>query len=218
MPVIAILRHGQASFGTEDYDNLSDLGRLQAQVAGRELLRRGLRSPVLVSGSLKRQRETAEIAGGEMGIEPSRVDLRFDEFDAHAAVEAHLGRQGATAGMDSREFQQHLDAAMAGWMASGDPRWREFSEGALRALSDLAASLPSGTDAVVATSAGVTAAITGSLLGASPDGVVALNRVSVNASITTVVSGARGLSLVSFNDHAHVLGWSIDDVPLLTHR
>ncbi|HAN71231.1 MAG TPA: histidine phosphatase family protein [Actinobacteria bacterium] len=218
MPVIAILRHGQASFGTDDYDNLSDLGRLQAQVAGRELQRRGLRSPVLISGSLKRQRETAEIAGIEMGVEPSRVDSRFDEFDAHAAVEAHLGRPGATDGMDSGEFQRHLDAAMAVWMESGDPRWQQFVEGALSGLADLAASLPSGTDAVVATSAGVTAAITGSLLGASPDGVIALNRCSVNASITTVVSGARGLSLVTFNDHSHVLGWTIDDVPLLTHR
>ncbi len=108
----------------------------------------------------------------------------------------------------------HLDVVMATWMDSGEERWRAFTDGAVAALADLAASLPSGSDAVVATSAGVTAVIAGRLLGADSAGVIAMNRVSVNASITTVVAGARGLSLVSFNDHAHLL----DDRSLLTNR
>ena len=214
MPAIYLLRHGQASFGTDDYDVLSDLGVRQAGVAGRELARRGVRSPLVVSGSLRRQRDTAAIAAAALGVEPSAVDARFDEFDAHAAVDAHLGGAGATDGMSSSQFQQHLDVVMTGWMTDGDPTWHEFTEGAVAALADLAASLPSGSDAVVATSAGVTAAIAGRLLGADAQGVIAMNRVSVNASITTVVAGSRGLSLVSFNDHAHVLG----DRTLLTNR
>lgn len=218
MPAIAILRHGQASFGTDDYDRLSDLGRVQAQVAGQELVRRGLRSPVLVSGSLLRQRDTAAIAGRELGAASDRVDPRFDEFDAHAAVDAHLGREGATDGMSSREFQGHLDDVMGEWMATGDARWRQFVDGAMAGLTELAQSLPAGQDAVVVSSAGVTAAITGRLLGADAAGVIALNRVSVNASITTVVWGSRGLSLVTFNDHAHLLGATVDGVPLLSNR
>ena len=218
MPVIAILRHGQASFGTDDYDRLSDLGRIQAQVAGQELARRGLRSPVLVSGSLLRQRDTAAIAGAQLDVELSVIDPRFDEFDAHQAVDAHLGRAGATDGMSSREFQSHLDDVMSVWMTQGDERWAAFVDAAMAALADVAADLPSGRDAVITTSAGVTAAITGRLLGSDPAGVIALNRVSVNASITTVVSGGRGLSLVTFNDHAHILGASVDGVPLLTNR
>ncbi len=214
MPVIALLRHGQASFGTDDYDVLSDLGREQARVAGEALAARGLRSPVMVSGSLRRQRDTARIAADVLGIDDVAADARFDEFDAHAAVEAHLGAPGATQGMSSREFQSHLDQAMETWMREGDPRWRAFVDGALAGLSDLAASLPSGCDAIVTTSAGVTAAITGSLLSCAPEGVIALNRVSVNASITTVVHGSRGLSLVTFNDHAHLLR----DRRLLTNR
>lgn len=206
MPVIALLRHGQASFGTDDYDVLSDLGREQALIAGEELAKRGLRSPVLVSGSLRRQRDTALLAGAALGIDDLRVDQRFDEFDAHAAVETHLGVAGATEGMSSREFQVHLDEAMRAWMSEGDPRWLDFVGGAMEGLADLAASLPSGSDAIVCTSAGVTAAIVGTLLDAGADGVIALNRVSVNASITTVVSGSRGLSLVTFNEHAHLLG------------
>ena len=36
MPVIYLLRHGPASFGTDDYDVLSPLGERQAEVAERE--------------------------------------------------------------------------------------------------------------------------------------------------------------------------------------
>lgn len=214
MPAIYLLRHGQASFGTDDYDVLSELGRRQAAVAGAALARRRLRHPVVVSSGLRRQRDTAAIAAEALGVEPSGVDVRFDEFDAHAAVAAHLGGPGATDGMSSTEFQRHLDVVMATWMDTGDERWRRFTDGAMAALVGLAASLPPGSDAVVATSAGVTAVIAGQLLGADSDGVIAMNRVSVNASITTVVAGSRGLSLVSFNDHAHVL----DDRTLLTNR
>lgn len=214
MPAIYLLRHGQASFGTDDYDVLSPLGVRQAEVAGAALARRGLRQPVVVSGGLRRQRDTAVIAAAALGVQPSGVDSRFDEFDAHRAVDAHLGGAGATDGMSSAEFQRHLDVVMAAWMADGDRWWRTFTDDALAGLADLAGSLPSGSDAVVATSAGVTAAIAGRLLGADAAGVIAMNRVSVNASITTVVAGARGLSLVSFNDHAHVL----DDRSLLTNR
>ena len=46
----------------------------------------------------------------------------------------------------------------------------------------------------------------GQLLGLEARGVIALNRVSVNASITTVLAGSRGLSLLTFNDHAHFIG------------
>ncbi len=214
MPVIYLLRHGQASYGMEDYDVLSELGRRQADIAGQELARRGVRSPVVVSGSLIRQIDTADIAGKAMNVSPTGIDSRFNEFDAHAAVKTHLGDSAAIQGMPSKEFQEHLDVVITEWMDSGNSQWQEFSDGAFAALSELAQSLPSGSDAIVATSAGVIAVLAGQLLGSDTQGVISMNRVSVNASITTVVAGSRGLSLVSFNDHAHVMG----DRSLLTNR
>lgn len=214
MPALYLLRHGQASFGADDYDVLSPLGIRQAELAGIELARRGVRTPIVTSGSLRRQRDTAGIAAAALGVIPASIDPRFDEFDAHAAVNFHIGVPDGTKSMTSIEFQEHLDAAMAQWIEQDDERWRDFSHGALAALEDVAADLPSGSDAVIATSAGITAAIVGRLLGADAQGVVALNRVSVNAAITTIVSGSRGLSVVSVNDHAHML----TDRMLLTHR
>jgi broad specificity phosphatase PhoE len=206
MPVLYLLRHGQASFGTEDYDNLSELGRRQAHVAGAELARRGARAPVVVSGTLRRQRDTAAIAADVLGADVAGTDARFDEFEAHRAVDEYLGGPGATDGLTSAQFQEHLDVVITGWVQEGTPFWRAFAGGAVDAVRELAASLPAGSDAVVVTSAGLTAAVVGSILGTGAEGVVALNRVSVNASITTLVAGTRGLSVVSFNDHGHLLG------------
>ncbi|MGD9530989.1 MAG: histidine phosphatase family protein, partial [Pseudonocardia sp.] len=64
MPIVALVRHGQASFGAADYDELSPLGRRQAQVVGEELARRGLREPLLVRGTLRRQRDTLSALAG----------------------------------------------------------------------------------------------------------------------------------------------------------
>jgi broad specificity phosphatase PhoE len=210
MPVIHLVRHGQASFGTDNYDLLSTLGHEQAAIVGRELARRGATLPIMASGSLQRQRRTAEIIAGELGIEGSaaNTDDRWNEFDAHALVDTRLGSGGASGGLSSQEFQVELDEAMQVWIDDASPTWRSFSDGALEALASIAEQTPKGCEAIVATSAGVTAAIVGRLLGLNARGVIALNRVSVNASITTVLSGARGLSLLTFNDHAHFIGQS----------
>lgn len=220
MPVIHLVRHGQASFGTDNYDLLSPLGGLQASAAGRELARRGVtaltRAPIMASGSLQRQRRTAEIVAGELGVDPAQLltDERWNEFDAHALVDSRLGGSGASGGLTSQEFQLELDAEMQAWIDGRSESWEAFSSGAVEALRDVAARTPKGSDAIVATSAGVTAAVVGKLLGLDAQGVIALNRVSVNASITTVISGSRGLSLLTFNDHAHFIG----EVGMLTNR
>jgi len=60
MGVLLLVRHGQASLGTADYDRLSDVGRRQAQVTGARLARTDLAVDRVVSGALTRQRDTAE--------------------------------------------------------------------------------------------------------------------------------------------------------------
>ena len=48
------------------------------------------------------------------------------------------------------------------------------------------------------------AALAASLLGLPDRAFVPLNRVSVNTSITKVIVGSRGKTLVSYNDHSHL--------------
>ena len=215
MPVVLLVRHGQASFGADDYDVLSDLGREQSAAVGAELARRGLRSPVAVCGSLRRQRDTAEIALTAAGfaVEP-RSDPRWDEYDHMGLLQRYITEDAAHDGT-SRGVQVLLDEALAAWVDDAEGGWRDFSGGATAALQELAGGLDRGQDAVVFTSGGVLAAVCGALLGLGAQGVVALNRVTANGAITKVVVGGSGASLVSFNDHAHFEG---DARRLLTYR
>ena len=199
MPAVLLVRHGQASFGADDYDVLSDLGRQQARVVGRELARRGLRDPLLVCGTLRRQRDTAL----ELGLGEPRVDGRWDEYDHLGLLQRYPPAAAPEPGTDSRGVQVLLDAALGAWVRDPAGGWDAFSCGAQDALGQAGAP---GRDAVVVTSGGIIAAVAGRLLGGGADTVVALNRVSANASVTKVVVGRSGASLVSFNDHAHLEG------------
>ena len=79
MASIYLVRHGQASFGTDNYDRLSELGCRQAEVLGQYFENRGLRFDAVYTGELERQRKTAELAAGSHA--EHRIDARFNEID-----------------------------------------------------------------------------------------------------------------------------------------
>ena len=190
MPAVCFVRHGQASFGDDDYDVLSALGRTQSVVTGEALRTRGLRSPVAVSGTLRRQRDTAALAGFD-----ASVDARWDEYDHVDLLRRYVTDSSAP-------VQAMLDAALLAWVDDPAGGWSDFSDGAVAALASL--DLPSGRDAVVFTSGGVIAAVCAQLWGLDAAGVVALNRVAVNGAITRLAVGRSGTTLVSFNEHGHL--------------
>ncbi|MEU6577518.1 histidine phosphatase family protein [Streptomyces sp. NPDC046805] len=219
MPLISLVRHGQASFGAQDYDALSDLGREQATAVGLELARRDLRDPHLVTGTLTRQRDTAQLLAEAAGFkDPVREDPRWNEYD-HLALLARHTDPAPEAQADSRAVQGLLDRALEAWIEdteeTGPAGWGAFENGITAALTELSTALGRGRDAVVVTSGGVLAALCGALLSLPSAGVVALNRVTVNAAVTTLVVGSSGTSLLTFNDHAHFTG---DGRRLLTYR
>ncbi|MGO1251503.1 histidine phosphatase family protein [Psychrobacter sp.] len=59
MTTILLARHGQASFGQENYDQLSDLGSIQAQMLGQHYASIERRIDAIFTGSLNRQQESA---------------------------------------------------------------------------------------------------------------------------------------------------------------
>ena len=195
MPVVHLVRHGQASVGAADYDQLSELGRAQSVVVGATLAARGLRSPVVVAGTLRRQRDTAALA--LPGV-PVTVDGRWDEYDHHALLTRYVG---AEAPRDSRALQILLDEALGAWVRDPTGGWSTFHADAVAALTAL--DLPPGRDAVVFTSGGVIAAVCGHLLGLDAAGVGALNRGAVTGALTKLAVGSSGTTLVTFNEHGH---------------
>src|SRR6201989_1278565 len=83
MSVLLLVRHGQASLGTADYERLSDIGRRPAHGKGARLARTDLVIDRMVSGGLTRQRDTAQAVLDALGWPASRlrIDERLDEDD-----------------------------------------------------------------------------------------------------------------------------------------
>jgi broad specificity phosphatase PhoE len=212
MGQLLLVRHGQASWGAADYDVLSTVGEQQAEVLGRFLA--GIAPEAVVHGSMKRQQRSAEIAAAAAGWSAGlTLDPRWDEMDHSAILAAHP--QDFDGEPDRRQFQAWFEAATDRWTAGDhDPDYDEpypvFVRRVAAALGDLA----EDGSAVVFTSGGPIASVTTELLGAGVATYGRLAPVVVNTSITKVVTGRRGLTLVSFNEHGHLT----DRPELLTYR
>ena len=209
MGQIFVVRHGQASFGADDYDVLSETGEEQARVVGRSLAH--LEPDLVVHGSLVRQRRTAELASEAAGwTAPLREDRRWNELESLAQFAAV---SGSPDGLTGGEFQAWYDAAMARWTdGEHDADYTEsyvaFRDRAHAALMEVASA---GT-VVAVSSGGPIAAIVTVLLDGGAATYSRLLPGILNAGITRVISGRRGLTLLTFNEHQHLAP------DLITHR
>lgn len=224
VPSVLLIRHGQASYASADYDVLSEAGVRQAR-AVHDALTAGARPPtVLVSGALERQRDTAA-PWIERGAS-LRIDPRWNEYDAadvlgaHSCADASLERPVDAGGrpVSSRDFQALLDAALGAWIEAGEAgpareTWPAFRDRCVAALEDVMRGLGSGESAFVFTSGGVIAALAAYVLDLPPATLVSFNHVTVNGGVTKLVGGRRGVSLISFNEHLH-----LERADLITYR
>ena len=201
MPTLLLVRHAQGSFGGADYDVLSERGHEQATALADELGARGVNVTRLVSGSLARQRDTLAPVAERFALE-LEADPRWNEYDSGDIIEGQASPSGFAG--TQREFQALLDGALVAWVTKAEGSWPAFRDRIDDALAELMASLASRETAVVSTSGGPIAAVGVALLGLPPERLVALNRVTVNAGVTKVVSGASGATLVSFNEHGYL--------------
>lgn len=228
MPTILLIRHGQASFRTANYDVLSERGRSQAQRLRNALQTRGVKPELIVTGSLRRQIDTAALVRSAGWPEPL-VDERWNEYEADDVITSHGNSSarlqtadGDTAPvLSSREFQRVLDSALLTWIAHAErsgcrTTWPQFLGRGHSALTALASALGRGETGIAFTSAGTISAVCVAVLELPAEGFVPLNRVQVNTGITKIVYGERGASMISFNDHAHLE--PSEDGSLLTFR
>jgi broad specificity phosphatase PhoE len=210
MGVVVLVRHGQASFGAEDYDVLSDVGLEQSRVVGRTLA--ALEPTALVHGALRRQADTAramaEAGGWPRGAE---VDEGWNEFD-HLGVVAR-GPGGGGDVSDVRAFQRVFEDATARWYAGEhdgdyDESWPSFVD---RVRGALDREFARDGVTVVVTSGGPIALVCATLV--APEATshrdlaaywTRFNTVAVNGAVTRVLEGSTGRRLLSFNEHSHL--------------
>ena len=214
MPTLYLVRHGQASFGAADYDNLSDLGVSQALVLGEYFKAKQLRFDAAYMGTLRRHAQTyAGIAQG-MGSDAAAI-LRpgLNEYDSHAVVEA-IHPEPLPSERSPENYRKHfrlLRDGLAAWMGGttapkGMPTYPAFVQGITEVLDEVRTAFGARDDAriLIVSSGGPISTAVGHVLGTSPQTTIELNLRIRNSSITEFAFTPKRHMLVTYNTLPHL--------------
>ena len=211
MGTLYLVRHGQASFGADDYDNLSPRGKDQAARLGQYWQERGQRFDAVITGTLRRHTQTLEgIASQLPGLPAAEAIPALNEYDSHALIRAihpePLGKAD-TPELYRAHFRMLCDA-LAQWMSGvitpeGMPSWDAFSGGIRSALERIRHQHPDGNVLLVSSGGPISTAVT-QVLGTTPEASIALNMRIRNSAVTEFSISPKRLMLQTFNTLNHL--------------
>jgi broad specificity phosphatase PhoE len=210
MGTLYLVRHGQASFGADDYDCLSALGERQSRRLGEHFKLRGLRFEAAISGTLQRQQQTlAGISAGLGSSIATRLWPGLNEYDSDALIAAIHPQPLAKPGNPEmvRQYFRLLRQGLQQWMAgnsepAGMPRYVDFVAGVAEAL-DHVRSQHTG-DVLMVSSGGPISNAIGQVLGTSAEGVIDLNMRIFNSAVSELTFTPKRHALVSYNTLPHL--------------
>lgn len=228
MGQILLVRHGQASFGSANYDQLSELGMEQARVLGEWFAKSKQQFHRVVTGDLRRHRQTADACIGRMpelklAAADWHTDPGFNEYDHHDIMvryrpdfkdPAEVKRFLASSPKAKYAFQEIFEAAMARWMdgqhdAEYRESWPAFRARCVGALQRVIDSADKSQSIVVFTSGGTIATLCQHVLGLKDRQVPELNWSLVNGAVTKLLYRSGGdrparVTLSYLNNYAHL--------------
>jgi len=221
---IYLIRHGQASFGADDYDVLSPTGIRQAEILGQHLVELGISFDRCLSGDLRRQRHTAtsameQYSAAGLPVPPLEIDSAFNEFDADAAIRALLPAMLddepealdilRNAAQNRAEFQRIFALIIERWLTGsydtpGLESWLGFVERVHGGLQRVLESADNKQKIAVFTSGGTITALLYLITQMPAKQAFELNWQIVNTSLHHLKFRGREVALASFNNHAHL--------------
>lgn len=220
MSVIYLIRHGQASFGTDNYDQLSAVGREQSAILGSYFAELGEPIHRIYTGTLQRQRETAQLVAAALAPNPPPLTVApaLDEYESESILHAFAAsltaaelEQAGWPGLhtDRRRFQFFLERAARAWVeaqivAEGMLPWRSFHGRIVAQLEEIMRTEGRGKTLLVSTSGGVIGTIVAHVLGLANHIGIELNWAVHNASITRLIYNGDKVSLSMFNGLPHL--------------
>ena len=239
MAVIYLIRHGQASFGDEDYDRLSRIGERQSRILGRHFQRVTPRLNALCSGGMRRQDHTAELIRESMGDDPPPLHTQPElaEYDHESLFRAYLPAFfDAAAGdgpgsvddllADHKQLERALRFVLAAWMENADhagppvESWLEFCKRISNGVNELLPKPGTRARIGVITSGGAITALLRSVLGLSSKRTLGVTLSIYNASVTQVYCPSEGRLadslMLGYNNITHLE--MMGDRDLITFR
>jgi broad specificity phosphatase PhoE len=208
-----LVRHGQASFGADDYDQLIVLGSRQSVRLGQYLAEKGLQFEAAYTGTLKRHTQTLD--GIRIGLNnpasigPTHTWPGLNEYDGEAVITAiapHPLQRPTTPELYREHFRMLRDG-LTQWMngvisPKGMPTYDEFVLGVTRALDHIRKQ-HTGNVLVVSSGGPISTAV-GQLLGTSPETTIELNYRIRNSSLTEFVFTPKRHTLLTYNGLPHL--------------
>ena len=221
MGTLYLVRHGQASFGADDYDNLSPLGHRQSERLGEYLAAKNLTFEAVLVGTLKRH--TPTLAGLQKGMKSSYQAIAWpglNEYDSHAVISAiHPAplQKPDTPELYRKHFRILRDG-LTQWMNGvtqpvGMPSYPDFQTGVTSALDHVRSKHGAGNcNVLIVSSGGPISTAVGHILGTTPEMTIELNLRIRNTSITEFNFNPKRHTLVTYNtlphlDHADHASW-----------
>lgn len=229
MATIYLVRHGQASFGKENYDQLSPRGWEQGKILGRWLTDK-VTPGAIFGGNLQRHRETVEAitTGYGFALPDMQVLEGLNEFDHVQVVERFrpewadkqaMARDLGSFPRPATAFQQAFEKAVARWVSGKYDHeyaetWQGFRKRVNNALDQLI-EMADGADVIVSTSGGPIAVVAQRLLELSDRKTLEMNNVIANTSVSRILYSGPRRSLAVFNNYSHL---EAEDPALVTFR
>lgn len=205
-----LVRHGQASFGADDYDHLSPLGHRQCVRLGEYFRAKGMRFDAVLTGTLRRQVQSYE--GIAQGLRARMEPLQWpglNEYDSHAVI-ATVHPQPLEKPNTPEMVRHHFRLLRGGlqqWMAGttqpvGMPSYTDFVAGVVGALDHVR--MHHDGDVLLVSSGGPISTAVAQLMGATPEASIELNLRIRNSSVTEFTFTPKRHSLVTYNTLPHL--------------
>jgi len=221
MTQVFLVRHGQASAGTDNYDRLSEIGQEQSRLLGVFWNQSEFHIDAAFAGSLQRQQHTAELALAGRQDSPKVQTLDgLNEYD-HNVVDRLYG-EGVESdiGIDL-QFDQYVEIMQRWRDAPAHPNtlsWQQFSEQGWNTvcqavdehgrINGKTSAAGDHANLVFFTSGGVIATIVSHVLSADFNATMHALWQTRNASVTQLLFNRHGVCMVDYNTvaHLHVAG------------
>ncbi len=236
MSTLYLIRHGQASFGMNNYDRLSLTGLKQSRILGNYLNRINLHFDAIYCGTIERQVKTAAeyypcCAETDYPAPEIIHDKRFNEFDGEGVLKILLPVllteqpryrfDSDNLLKDRGSFQRIFEAVMSMWASGkydmkGVVTWDEFTKGVNSAVNGIMNTHTGGKNVAVFTSGGPISVVVQSVLNLTPQKSMDIRDMIVNTSITRFRYSQERFMISSFNEYPHLE--ESEDKNIITYR
>jgi broad specificity phosphatase PhoE len=210
MGKLILVRHGQASFGAKNYDQLSELGWRQSRRLGDYFSNCGMQFEAVITGTLKRHDETWQGIKESMKSDLQALRLpELNEYDSEAVI--HAVHPNPLPKPDTPQlYRQHFQLMREGlrqWMQgmvtpAGMPSYQDFKRGILSALETVSRQYTG--DVLLVSSGGPISTAVGHLMGTAAETTIELNFHIRNSAISEFKYNTKGHRLISFNHISHL--------------